>query len=470
MSWRDAIARGSLRRKLLIALFVPLFFVWIALILLAFDKGQHEAEELLDGQLSLSARLLEAQIFHEEAYHASGWFSEMETDQRNTALVEKLDGVDRLPYEQELAFRISKESGPVILLSTNATGMNHFAEQGFHVQEIDDVLWRIFVKKSMDKRFHIQVAHPLSGRDLIGLDVAERIAIPLFFAFPILMLLMYLSVNRAIRPLGSVATNLSERTADDLSPVSDSKIPLELRPIIYAFNRLLERVGNSLKNERRFTAHAAHELRTPLAGTKLHAQLANATTDPAERQKFMAHVLYGLDRSQRLVEQMLRLARLDPDDYSQMKYDTIDIRTLFLEVQGAEADLLKEKNQSLSLEVADALMTLSGDGELLNVALCNLVGNAVRYSPASTSITLGSWADSETFGLYVQDQGPGIDSEDLPTIRQRFKRGSDVQEEGTGLGLAIVERIATLHHASLTIRNTSFGGLRVELVWKRLKK
>lgn len=466
MSWREALVSGSLRRQLLIAIFIPLLVVWLALVLLAYDKGQHEAEELLDGQLSLSARLLEAQIFHEETHHAPGWFTEKDVDSDRTALIEKLDIEDRLPYEQELAFKISKESGPVILISANAASMENFSEPGFHVQVIDDVPWRIYVKKSSDKRFHLQVAHPLSSRDLIGLDVAERIAIPLFFAFPILMLFMYVSVTRSIRPLDSVATSLSARSAENLSPVSDQSIPLELRPIIHAFNRLLERVSDSIKNERRFTSNAAHELRTPLAGTKLYAQLASATTDHVQREQFMAQVFEGLDRSQRLIEQMLRLARLDPENHRQLSHDSIDIRTLLLEVQDAEAEILNKKNQSLVLDVCSSLTSLRGDEELLNVALCNLVGNAVRYSPAGTRITAGSWVNDKGYGLYVQDQGPGIAPEDLPTITQRFRRGTDVREEGTGLGLAIVERIASLHHGELVIQNIPGGGLRAEIVWK----
>jgi two-component system sensor histidine kinase QseC len=467
MSWRDALVSGSLRRQLLIAIFIPLLIVWVALVLLAYDKGQHEAEELLDGQLSLSARLLEAQLFHEETHHAPGWFTENDIDQKKTALIEKLDIDDRLPYEQELAFKVSKDSGPVVLMSANAAAMEHFSEPGFHVQVIDDVPWRIYVKKSSDKRFHLQVAHPLSSRDLIGLDVAERIAIPLFFAFPILMLFMYVSVTRSIKPLDSVATSLSARSVENLSPVSDQNIPLELRPIIYAFNRLLERVNDSIKNERRFTSNAAHELRTPLAGTKLHAQLASATTDPVQREQFMAQVLEGLDRSQRLIEQMLRLARLDPENYRHLSHDNIDIRTLLLEVQDAEAEILNKKNQSLVLDVCSSLTSLRGDEELLNVALCNLLGNAVRYSPAGTTITVGSWENDNGYGLYVQDQGPGIAPEDLPTITQRFRRGTDVREEGTGLGLAIVERIAALHHGALAIRNIAGGGLRTEIIWKK---
>lgn len=466
MSWREALVSGSLRRQLLIAIFIPLLIVWLALVLLAYDKGKHEAEELLDGQLSLSARLLEAQIFHEETNHAPGWFTEDEVDQKKTALFEKLDIEDRLPYEQELAFKISKESGPVILMSTNAASMEHFPEPGFHVQVIDDLAWRIYVKKSSDNRFHLQVAHPLSSRDLIGLDVAERIAIPLFFAFPILMLLMYVSVTRSVRPLDSVASSLYARSAENLSPVSEEKIPLELLPIIRAFNRMLGRVSDSIKNERRFTSNAAHELKTPLAGTKLHAQLACATTDPVQREQFMSQVLAGLDRSQRLIEQMLRLARLDPENHRELKYDNIDVRTLLLEIQDAEAEVLKKKNQSLVLDVSSSLTTLRGDEELLNVALSNLVGNALRYSPAGTTIIAGSWANDKQFGLYVQDHGPGINPEDLPTITQRFRRGTNVREEGTGLGLAIVERIASLHHGELVMQNIPGRGLLAKIVWK----
>ncbi|MDN4015508.1 ATP-binding protein [Zwartia panacis] len=466
MSWREALSSGSLRRRLLTSIFVPLLIVWLALVLIAYDKGKHEAEELLDGQLSLSARLLEAQIFHEETNHTFGQLAEDGTDQKKTALIEKLDIEDRLPYEQELAFKISKESGPVILMSANALSMDHFAEPGFHLQEIDGTIWRIYVKKSLDKRFHLQVAHPLSSRELIGLDVAERIAIPLFFAFPILMLIMYVSVTRSIRPLDRVAESLSTRSVDNLSPVSDYKIPLELRSIIHAFNRLLLRVSESIKNERRFTSNAAHELRTPLAGTKLHAQLACATSDPVQKEQFMSQVLEGLDRSQRLIEQMLKLARLDPENLGQLKLDNIDIKTLLLEVQDTEAETLKRKNQNLVLDVSSSLSTIRADEELLNVALTNLVGNAARYSPMGTTIFAGSWAKDEQYGLYVQDYGPGINPEDLPTITQRFRRGTDVREEGTGLGLAIVERIASLHHAELILRNIPTGGLRAEIVWK----
>lgn len=460
----------SLRRRLLLTISISLLLVWGMVAWFAYDKGLHEAEELMDGQLALSARLLDGQINHEENHHPDVWYkgSDATLDLTNPALIENLDPAGRLPYEQELAFQIWTNKGVLKLRSSNASEMPHIKTPGYHYREFNGQTWRIFTKQTRNQDYMIQVAHPVTTRDQIGLDVAGRATTPLLFSFPLLLLMVAWAVNRSLKPLGAIAENLSRRTTDELESVSLSGIPKELVPIIHAFNQLLDRVRVSLQNERRFTSNAAHELRTPLAGIKLYAQLAQKTVDPVERSRFIEQVLNGLARSERLVDQMLRLARLDPENpYLKIATDDVDVRTLLLEVQDSEQINVEEKQQRIELVLPDAEVSIEGHHELLLVALCNLVGNASRYSPPGTVITVGYRSDGTGYGVFVQDQGPGIDPEELPSMTQRFKRGRDVTAEGSGLGLAIVERIAVIHHAVISVSNLPQGGLKAELFWKK---
>lgn len=459
---------SSLRMQLLATISFSLLLVWCAVAWFAYDKGLHEAEELMDGQLALSARLLDGQINHEENTHPDSWFLDQDAKADHTipALIENLDPEGRLPYEQELAFQIWHVNGVLKLLSDNAKQMQLIAQPGYSNQIFNDLTWRTYTKKSRDANYLIQVAHPLTTRDLIGLDVAWRVTIPLFFAFPFLLLMMYWAVTRALRPLKMIAGNLSGRTSEELEPVSVKGVPKEIFPIIHSFNLLLKRVGVSIANERRFTSNAAHELRTPLAGIKLYAQLAESAVNDASRDKFLSQVLIGIGRADRLVSQMLRLARLDPDNPALMgEKDILDIKALFLEAQDIEAVHVKEKNQTFMLNIAHNAQTIEGIENLLLIAVSNLIGNASRYAPEGTVITLGSWRDEQTYGLYVQDQGAGIPQAELPDITQRFKRGADVTAEGAGLGLAIVERIAAIHQIRLLLTNLPQGGLRASLSW-----
>ena len=459
---------NSLRLNLVLTLAFALVLVWLAVAFFAYDKGLHEADELLDGQLALSVRLLEGQVKHEEQEHP-GTFNRQKSISAGTielAQIVDLDPYGRLPYEQELAFQIWTLDGILKMRSANAEQMQKSANTGFSNQAFNGLLWRSYSKTSHDKKYLIQVAHPVDTREDIGFEVALRVAFPALLAFPLLILLMYWAVTYSLRPLNTIAENLSRRTIFELDPVITDNVPREIKPIITAFNLMLERVKVSIQNERQFTSNAAHELRTPLAGIKLHAQLAETTTEHAARQRFLALVLRGTERAERLVGQMLKLARLEPQHSDQIHGGhLVSIRNLILQVQDLEAHELRAKSQIFIVDIPAQIGELLGQEDLLLVALANLVGNASRYSPKNTTITLGAWRDDRSFGLYVQDQGPGVPEHELATITQRFKRGAELQGEGSGLGLAIVEKIASLHRAILRLTNLPGAGLRVEIVW-----
>ena len=442
--------------------------VWLAVAWFAYDKGLHEADELLDGQLALSVRLLEGQINHEEQEHPGTFNRQKSTSASKIYLAQvvDLDPYGRLPYEQELAFQIWALDGILKMRSANAEQMQKAPDMGFSNQTFNGLLWRSYSKTSQDKKYLVQVAHPVDTRKEIGLEVALRVAFPVLLAFPLLILLMYWAVTYSLRPLNTIADNLSRRTIFELDPVVTDNVPREIKPIIAAFNVMLERVRVSIQNERQFTSNAAHELRTPLAGIKLHAQLAETTSDDTARQRFLALVLKGTERAERLVGQMLKLARLEPQHSDPTDRDQpVSIRNLILQVQDLEAFELRAKSQTFNVDIPAQIGELLGQEDLLLVALANLVSNASRYSPHNTTITLGAWLDDQSLGLYVQDQGPGIPEQELGTITQRFTRGANLQGEGSGLGLAIVEKIASLHQAQLRFMNLPNAGLRVEIVW-----
>lgn len=460
----------SLRKQLFLTLTTSFLLIWCFVTWVAYDKGFHEAEELMDGQLALSARLLDGQINHEESHHPDTWHDgeNSKIDLVNPALIENFDPAGRLPYEQELAFQIWSQDGALKLRSTNADEMKPISEPGYHVQDFAGLEWRIFVKRTLNGHYLIQVAHPVSTREKIGVDIAERMILPFILTFPFLLVVVGWAIRRTLRPLNVLAENLSQRTVNNLDPLPDSNVPKEMLPIIRSFNILLNRVQLSVQNERRFTSNAAHELRTPIAGIKLYSQLAQTATQPEDRNIFFSKILNGVARTERLIDQMLKLARLDPENsVFEQEMELIDLRNFLLEIQDNEAINLRHKQQSIRLKIDPAMPVIRGHRDLLMMALSNLIGNASRYSPEGTEITLGSWDNSHSYGLYVEDQGPGIDEKELPIITQRFKRGKDVTGEGFGLGLAIVERIADIHHASLSISNVAPAGLHSEIVWKK---
>lgn len=451
----------SLRGRLLLTLSLALVSVWSLVTWLGYDKARHEVEELLDGKLALAARLLEGQARHEAAFHRTD--GQPAAPAANTHVV-TLDHetAARHPYEQVLAFHVWDRQGNTLLKSDNTPPMPAYPRLGFHDIELAGSSWRILVGDSQDGELHIQVAHPSDSREDIGLDVARIVAWPMLFGLPGLLLLVFWSVRTSLKPLGALAHDIRARNADRLEPFDAGRVVPEVQPLIEALNRLLAKVERSLQSERQLTANAAHELRTPLAALKIHAQLAAASPHEEDRRHAIERVLQGIRRAERLVDQMLRLARLDAGQDA-LRLETLDVLTLLSEVQEIEQPVAGTRRQRIVLDVAATVPSFAGDGELLLAALRNLVSNACRYGPAGDEILLGAHSGPQGIALFVRDHGPGVPAAELGELTRRFRRGRDVNVEGSGLGLAIVERIAALHGARLELRNAEDGGFLARL-------
>ena len=274
-------------------------------------------------------------------------------------------------------------------------------------------------------------------------------------SLPLLALLLSRGIRRGLLPLTRLSTDLHNRDANNLYPLPE-QVPAETLPFIQSLNRLFARLADALVRERRFTADAAHELRSPLAALKVQTDVLAITEDADEQQHHLHHITRSIERTQRLVDQLLVLARLDP---LQQLPETMPLNWLALTEQAlTHANRqAREKRIRLILETPGAAENLptNGNPTLLELMLRNLLDNAIRYSPENSSLTVQVATDR----IAVCDQGPGIAAEHLPHIRERFYRPAGQNEQGSGLGLSIVERIATLHGLQLDLLNHTPHGL-----------
>jgi len=237
-------------------------------------------------------------------------------------------------------------------------------------------------------------------------------------------------------------------------------VPAEVRPLVESLNRLFGRVAASIETERRFTADAAHELRTPLAALRGQAQVARAATDGDERRRALDQVIAACDRAAHLVDQLLTAARVDPVTAS-ARFVECDLAAIARAVVGELAPGALEKGVELECE-AQAAVPLRADPGMLAILLRNLVDNAVRYSPAGTTVRVQVRCEGTSAVVAVNDEGPGVPADEREHVWQRFYRIPGTAGAGSGLGLSIVARIAELHAGIVRLEDGTGGrGLRV---------
>ncbi len=443
-------APASLHARLLTSLLLATLLVWGMAGVVSYHKARHEAGELLDGQLAQSSKLLMAQAEHELDGLAESW----------AAVEEVVDRADH-PYEQPLEFQIWGADGRLLLKSDEAPSVPLSKENGYMDIQHAGKPWRMFSSWSPDHKYQVQVAESLAGREQVALEVAMQVGLPIIVALPLVALVIVWAVRHSLRPLDELASTVATRTADNLTPLRIDRLPREVSPLATALNSLLHRLDHALDSERRFTADAAHELRTPLAAIQIQAQVALASHQEDGRAHALEQVLAGTRRATRLVEQLLRLARLDPLD-GPPEPRWIELAALARQV--VDDSRLGNAAERLHVEIKEGA-GVAGDPDLLRVALRNLLDNALRHGSEDGRITLGARRENGNLRLWVEDNGPGVAEEELPRLTERFYRSGEVTREGSGLGLAIVARIAQLHGASLNLENRAEGGLRATLIW-----
>jgi len=421
--------RGIVGRQLLKTI-TPL---WLLACLLVGLLAHHEVSELYDEQQQLFAR----QLYHTLPQLKSGNNDVRHEENADHQAVAIWDNQSRALVADSDGMQLSPRPGFT----------------GYITSLHDNEIWRVYYYSG--DMGTVAVAQEESERwELMrGLLLTQLLWL---LILPLAMLAIWWALGRSLRPLADIRAQLQQRRTDDDSPLS-SDVPDEIRPLIDAMNQLIARVARTLQHERRFTADAAHELRSPLAGLRVQAELVQLLDDPAARQAAVGKVLASVDRASHLIDELLALSRLEQQQslpFSPLSWPQIVDKTL------AEIGSTAEQRQtSITVQLADGGPLAQGDASLLQLLLRNLLDNAVRYSPPGSQVRL--LVDAQQ--VQVSDNGPGIDEAHLARIGERFYRPAGQEASGSGLGLSIVGRIAHLHGLQVAWHNQPAGGLCVTL-------
>jgi two-component system, OmpR family, sensor histidine kinase QseC len=437
----------SLRRRLLGLLLGGVAAAWLATMVFSYVDAHHEVDELFDAQLAQVAQTLLAVAAHDRDHDIEDFGNAVHK------------------YQRRLRFQIWRADGKLLMRSKNAPETALTATDGFSETRGEDGHWRHFSQWNDDHSLQVQVSENHHIRDdLIG-HIAWRLLLPALFGLPLIGLWVWLATRHGLASLDGIAKQIASRAPQQLQPLTPAAAPEEIRTMLEALNGLFQRVETALESERQFTADAAHELRTPLAALQAQLQVALRARDDDEHDRSLGQLQSGLTRAAHLVDQMLQLARLDPES-GLPDPQPVDLGRLAEAVCADLGLLILDKNLDFALDAVPGCI-VTGQAEWLRVLIRNLVDNAIRYTPACGTLHVGVSRTAGLCRLTVSDSGPGIPASEREAVLRRFHRLDQGTQPGSGLGLAIVARIAELHGADLDLTaDDNAQGLRVTVTWK----
>jgi len=324
----------------------------------------------------------------------------------------------------------------------------------------------------------VQVAQDTQARTRLARDIVQGVILPQFVVVPIFILLVWFGLGQGLAPLNELQARIRRRRADDISPIDEREAPEEIAPLVDSINSLLARLRQLLQAQKRFVADAAHQIKTPLAGLRMQAELAQRQTDPQELRASLRQIGKSVERTTRLVNQLLALTRAENQGgAARAVFETIDLRQPATEAMQELAPLALDKGLEVEFDSPQTPLQMHGNALLLHELVKNLLHNAITYTPSGGSVSLrlraagpeATTGARATVVLQVDDTGPGIPQAERALVFEPFYRILDNGSEGSGLGLAIVREIARQHAASITLSDLSPGaaapGLRVQVVF-----
>ena len=446
---------ASLQGRLVWRSLAGMVLVWVFIMVLVWRDTKHELDELLDAHLAQAAAMLVVQAAH------------------------ALDDDDKLVeppilhrYASKVAFQVFHDQQ----LSLHSPNMGHepMAQhvQGFQtVRQTDGSTWRVFAAQSDSKNTLVYVAEDMGSREDIWWAVLRNLMIPLTLTLPLLALALWLSIRHSLSPLNRLRDAVLARQEGALSPLDVTDIPTEVQPLLQALNQLLERLAERMESKKRFTADAAHELRTPIAAIRTQAQVAlhaNTDADASVREQALKDTIAGCDRAARLVDQLLTLSRLESSQLEALQ--TLDVRQVVQQVAALAAPLALQRQQTLEvLEQVDnaEVFQQAGNEALLQILCRNLLDNAMRYSPDQGVVRVTLKQVGQGLQLVFEDSGPGMSTADQARLGERFFRVLGSGQSGSGLGWSIVRRIADVQAWPIQVQTSeALHGLQVTVQMK----
>nr|WP_236589147.1 ATP-binding protein [Ramlibacter aurantiacus] len=430
---------------LYLAVCAPL--VWALAFAFSLDRTRHEVDELFDTELIRLARQLQASV-------ASPSVAQAPPPVRPSRDAGSAD-------LRDLAVAVWDAQGRLLANDREGAQLRRLpAASGFVEDTIGGERWRVYYLQAADSSRQVAAGQKAAERDEVVSGLVLSQLVPWLLMLPVLLAAMAWGVRRALSPLNTLSRQLAQRRADDLAPLPARSVPAELRPLVTAMDGLFSRISELLARERRFTADAAHELRTPIAFLRMQWDVLRQLQGP-QRQLAEAKFEGGLDRLERLVTQLLTLSRADAADAARLTTE-VDWRAAVEQVVNDVLPLLRRRRIELACEWPPAdrpALPLLGDTEWVAALLRNLVDNAARYAPQGSTVTLRMQRGS----IEVENEAPGAAPETLSQLGARFTRPAGQQESGSGLGVSIARRIAEVHGLALEYDSEAPGRVRAVL-------
>ncbi|MHC8318990.1 ATP-binding protein [Pseudomonas sp. LB3P31] len=448
----------SIRRRTLTLILGCLFLGLLVMTGFNLHDSNHEIDEVYDAQLAQHARLLQgimrmpmASAEHAELYQAF-----------NQALGLAVPKVDGHPYESKIAFKVWNAQGTLLVHTGSAPAFSSAEVQpGFSdVFDLRERKWRGFVLDDPQYGLKIWVGERDDVRaDLVG-RIVRHTVVPNLIGSLVLALVIWLAIGWGLKPLINMAQTLRARHSGSLEPLQLTPLPSELEPMQAALNRVLAQIREVMGRERRFIADAAHEMRTPLAVLRVHAQNLMEAANEDDRRESLEYLIIGVDRTTRLVNQLLTMARLEPQGDVREASD-VDLVSTVRDCLVQLTPWILNKGLELTFDAGENIGAVKVDAGFIHIAVNNLVTNAANFSPPDGLIRVRLAKNAQRYELSVEDEGPGIDETERDRLFERFySRGNN---QGAGLGLTIVQAIAGRLGGQVRLENRPSGGLRATL-------
>ena len=457
----------SLFGEILDWMLAPLLLVWPASVALTWLVAQGIANRPYDRELGELARTLAQEVVAE---HAAGRGLTRASADRLTRAANSLLRSDE---EDQVFYQVLGSRGELL---AGEAGLPVPPEDSPRPNELrfrDDVVRDEPVRVAYialplaaagkgggDGSAVVQMAETLDKRSKLATEIIKGVILPQFVILPVAVLLVWLALSRGIRPLADLQQRIRQRDSGDLSPIPEGDVPEEVAPLVRAINELLQRLDQSLSAQRHFLADAAHQLKTPLAGLRMQAELAGrdldgGLADPQAMKHSLQQIALSSQRAAHMVNQLLAMARAESQEQV-LRVEPIDLAQITLETVRDFVPRAMEKRIDLGFEGPEHAELL-GQPVLVREMVRNLVDNALQYTPGGGCVTvrINVVADKTTTVLQVEDSGPGIPLAERDLVFRPFYRALGTQVDGSGLGLAIVREIALQHDAEVSLADAN---------------
>lgn len=453
---------NSIKYRLLWSVIATVLLALVINSVLSHYIARHEVNEVFDAELLTIARIIKGVIDQPDIQNYAKNIGK--------ALDETISINEPMPttlqvYEKKILLQVWNHDGSELTFRSASSPEFALAplEKGFYYQTKNHQDWVVYVDKLPRSNSWLLVAEIPVARAELSDSLFNMFIFSGLLALILCSFIANTVINYGLAKLDELNWMIRGRTMNNLQPIHFDPMPNELKPVVEEMNLLFNRLHNGIDKERRFVADAAHELRTPLAVMKLRTQNLQKTAD-SSMQDELSKLSDSVTRSHRVVEQLLLLARLD-DDAPNHIGEACDVNELCRRLLADSWGMAEEAGAELVLECSapDQPLLLNINPTLFNIALRNLIDNAIRYGDKDNIITLSVTTDVEQIMIKVEDRGRGVSDADLNRLSERFYRAHGQDKPGAGLGLSIVQRIVETLRGDVKYEHRPGGGLSVTL-------